>query len=70
MATHLNRGSDELEDVHGIDATPPIDIITTSMLLFRVKGGSNLNSGFALSCGWFGHHSLRKKLIACRRKTA
>ena len=24
------------------------------MLLFRVKGGSNLNSGFALSCGWFG----------------
>ena len=37
------------------------------MLPFRVKGGSNLNSGIALSCCWYGPDSLRKKLIACRR---
>ena len=37
------------------------------MLPFSVKGGSNLDSGIALSCCWYGPASLRKKLIACRR---
>ena len=41
--------------------------LRTTMLPFRVKGGSNLNSGIALSCCWYGPASLRKKLIACRR---
>ena len=38
MATHLNRGSDELEDVHGIDATPPIDIITDEYVALQGQG--------------------------------
>ena len=39
----------------------------TTMLPFKVKGGSNRNSAIALSCCWYGPASLHKKLIACRR---
>jgi biopolymer transport protein ExbD len=36
MAIHLNRGSDELEEVHGINVTPFIDVMLVLLIIFMV----------------------------------
>jgi len=36
MAMHINRGSDELEEVHGINVTPFIDVILVLLIIFMV----------------------------------
>jgi biopolymer transport protein ExbD len=36
MTIHLNRGSDELEEVHGINVTPFIDVMLVLLIIFMV----------------------------------
>jgi biopolymer transport protein ExbD len=36
MAIHLNRGSDELEEVQGINVTPFIDVMLVLLIIFMV----------------------------------
>jgi biopolymer transport protein ExbD len=36
MAIHVSRGSDELEEVHGINVTPFIDVMLVLLIIFMV----------------------------------